>query len=159
MNGYAQELITRINDLSCRLMENEPLSLEEYITGNYIPFLEIKNKKDVNLKRIKGVLKIILSYPLVKKDFKLIDENDLVMFFNRLKKDKGVSKTTINRYRSRLNAIFNHAIKSKIIFFNPVKQIPKAREYHRNKVLSQEELSIFWIIADRATILNYILWL
>lgn len=117
--------------------------LEEYIFKNYIPFIQSKNQREVNFNRILGVLKIIKSYAIVKKQISLIDENDLIMFLNQLKKDRGISKTTINRYRSRISSIFNHAIRSKIIFFNPVRYIPRAKEYPRERALSQDELITF----------------
>ena len=142
-NYHIQNILKQISFLSSSLLEQSPISLKSYILESYIPFIENKTKKLANLKSIKGVLNIILTYSIVDKELSLIDENDVVIFLNQVHKQRNVSYTTINRYRARLNAIFNHAIKSKAIYHNPVKNVPKTAEYHRDRFLSMEELFVF----------------
>ena len=69
-----------------------------------------------------------------------ISENDIINFFNLLKKDRGIKQATINRYRSLLNHIFNTAMKDKVVNHNPVKYIKRYKEKSRNRVLSSNEI-------------------
>lgn len=77
------------------------------------------------------VLPFVFLYFLVNFQFEL--------FFAYLGNERLVSRTTVNRYRSRLNAIFNHAVKAKVIFDNPVKYVRKYKEFPRDRVLSPSE--------------------
>lgn len=138
------EILKQITDLTSVLMadntDNEKSTLEMYINNTYIPF-QRNSKTDRNLRDILGKLKIITSYSFVKKGIADITENDIVNFFNLLKKDRKITQATQNRYRSCLNHIFNTAIKDKLINENPVKYIKKYKEECRNRVLNEFEVN------------------
>lgn len=111
-----------------------------YINDTYITF-QRNSKTDRNFRDILGKLKIITSYTFVKKGIADITENDIVNFFNLLKKDRKITQATQNRYRSCLNHIFNTAIKDKLINVNPVKYIKKYKEESRNRALNEFEVN------------------
>ncbi len=138
------EILKQINELTSVLMadntDNEKSTLEMYINDTYIPF-QRNSKTDRNLRDILGKLKIITSYSFVKKSIADITENDIVNFFNLLKKDRKITQATQNRYRSCLNHIFNTAIKEKLINENPVKYIKKYKEESRNRALNEFEVN------------------
>lgn len=137
------DILKQIKRLASLALEENTVILGDYIQNSYTVFITNKSMKPQNLKRYLGVLSIINSYPIAKKDIQTIDENDLTIFFNKLRIDRNLAKPSVNRYRAKLNAIFNHAIRSKIITYNPVKYIPRSTEYPRDKVLSQEESLLF----------------
>lgn len=134
------DIMKQIKQLASLALEENPIILGDYIQNSYTDFVANKGMKPQNLKRYLGVLAIINSYPIAKKNMNTIDENDLTIFFSKLKIDRNLSKTSVNRYRAKLNSIFNHAIRSKIITYNPVRYTPKSKEYPRNRVLSEEEI-------------------
>ncbi len=138
------EILKQINELTSVLMadntDNEKSTLEMYLNDTYIPF-QRNSKTDRNLRDILGKLKIITSYSFVKKSIADITENDIVNFFNLLKKDRKITQATQNRYRSCLNHIFNTAIKEKLINENPVKYIKKYKEESRNRALNEFEVN------------------
>ncbi len=120
--------------------DNKKITLEMYINDTYITF-QRNSKTDRNFRDILGKLKIITSYTFVKKGIADITENDIVNFFNLLKKDRKITQATQNRYRSCLNHIFNTAIKDKLINVNPVKYIKKYKEESRNRALNEFEVN------------------
>ena len=138
------EILKQINELTSVLMsdntDNEKITLERYINATYIPF-QRNSKTERNFRDILGKLKIITSYTFVKKAIFDITENDIVNFFNLLKKDRKITQATQNRYRSCLSHIFNTAIKDKLIKENPVKYIKKYKEESRNRALNEFEVN------------------
>ena len=138
------EILKQINELTSVLMsdntDNEKITLERYINDTYIPF-QRNSKTERNFRDILGKLKIITSYTFVKKAIFDITENDIVNFFNLLKKDRKITQATQNRYRSYLSHIFNTAIKDKLIKENPVKYIKKYKEESRNRALNEFEVN------------------
>lgn len=138
------EILKQINELTSVLMsdntDNEKITLERYINDTYIPF-QRNSKTERNFRDILGKLKIITSYTFVKKAIFDITENDIVNFFNLLKKDRKITQATQNRYRSCLSHIFNTAIKDKLIKENPVKYIKKYKEESRNRTLNEFEVN------------------
>ena len=138
------EILKQINELTSVLMsdnkDNEKITLERYINDTYIPF-QRNSKTERNFRDILGKLKIITSYTFVKKAIFDITENDIVNFFNLLKKDRKITQATQNRYRSCLSHIFNTAIKDKLIKENPVKYIKKYKEESRNRALNEFEVN------------------
>ncbi len=138
------EILKQINELTSVLMsdntDNEKITLERYINDTYIPF-QRNSKTERNFRDILGKLKIITSYTVVKKAIFDITENDIVNFFNLLKKDRKITQATQNRYRSCLSHIFNTAIKDKLIKENPVKYIKKYKEESRNRALNEFEVN------------------
>lgn len=135
------ELLKQINILTSTLLSNNinSLTLKDYIENNYIPFQK-NAKKEVNFKGLLGKLNIILSYDFVKKYISDITENDIINFFNLLKKDRKITQATQNRYRTCLNHIFNCAIKDKIVNYNPVKYTKKFKEVGRDRALNNNEI-------------------
>ena len=117
------EILKQINELTSVLMsdntDNEKITLERYINDTYIPF-QRNSKTERNFRDILGKLKIITSYTFVKKAIFDITENDIVNFFNLLKKDRKITQATQNRYRSCLSHIFNTAIKDKLWMTNRI---------------------------------------
>lgn len=116
------------------------ITLKQYIENIYIPF-QRNAKSDKNFKDILGKLKIIISYDFVNKGISDITENDIMNFFNLLKRDRNISQATQNRYRTRLHHIFNMAIRDKLITFNPVKAVSKFKEECRDRVLNISEIT------------------
>lgn len=125
-------------------MDEKGIILKDYIESVYIPYLEVIRSKPSSLKRDKGVLRIICSYSLVERCLGDINQNDLTMFFAKIKKERNLSKATINRYRSRLLAIFNHAIKAQLVVYNPVRHITRYKEESRDRILSHVEMQRFF---------------
>ena len=138
------EILKQITDLTSILisdnMDNDKITLERFIEDTYIPFQK-NAKTDRNFRDILGKLKIITGYSFVKKDISDITENDIINFFNLLKKDRKITQATQNRYRSCLNHIFNTAIKDKLINVNPIKYIKKYKEECRSRALSKSEIN------------------
>ena len=134
------EALQQINILSSNILSNlKPITLKEYIDNYYIPFQK-NAKKESNFNKLLGKLKIILHYEFVDKNINDITENDILNFFNLLKKDRDIKQATINRYRSLLNHIFNCAIKDKVINYNPVKYIKRFKEKSRDRALNSNEI-------------------
>lgn len=136
------DIIKQINQLLSEFINDETenqITLKCYIERFYILFQK-NAKKERNFKKILGKLNIIISYEFVNKNMADITENDMINFFNILKKDRKISQTTHNRYRSLLNHIFNTAIKDRIVNTNPVKSIKKYQEKQRDRVLNEIEI-------------------
>ncbi len=89
------EILKQINELTSVLMadntDNEKITLEMYINDTYITF-QRNSKTDRNFRDILGKLKIITNYAFVKKDIIDITENDIINFFNLLKKIERLHK-------------------------------------------------------------------
>ena len=138
------EILKQITDLTSILisdnMDNDKITLERFIEDTYIPFQK-NAKTDRNFRDILGKLKIITGYSFVKKDISDITENDIINFFNLLKKDRKITQATQNRYRSCLSHIFNTAMKDKLIKENPIKYIKKYKEESRNRALNEFEVN------------------
>ena len=137
------EILKQINDLTSILisdnMDTDKITLERFIEDTYIPFQK-NAKTDRNFRDILGKLKIITGYSFVKKDISDITENDIINFFNMLKRDRKITQATQNRYRSLLNHIFNSALKDKLILSNPVKYTQKFKEKSRDRALNNNEI-------------------
>lgn len=138
------EILKQINDLTSVLISgntySDKITLEMYINDTYITF-QRNSKTDRNFRDILGKLKIITNYAFVKKDIIDITENDIINFFNLLKKNRKITQATQNRYRSCLSHIFNIAMKDKVIKENPVKYIKKFKEESRNRALNEFEVN------------------
>lgn len=134
------EVLQQINILSSAILSNfNHITLKEYIDKYYIPFQK-NAKTGANFKHILGQLNIISGYEFTDMTINTISENDIINFFNLLKKDRGIKQATINRYRSLLNHIFNTAIKDKVVNHNPVKYIKRYKEKSRDRVLNSNEI-------------------
>lgn len=134
------EILQQINILSSAILSNfNHITLKEYIERYYIPFQK-NAKKETNYRHILGQLNIIIGYDFTDKAVNTITENDIINFFNLLKKDRNISQATINRYRSLLNHIFNCAIKDRVVNHNPVKYIKRYKEKSRDRALNSNEI-------------------
>lgn len=134
------EVLQQINILSSAILSNfNSITLKEYIERYYIPFQK-NAKKETNYRHILGQLNIIIGYDFTNKAVNAVSENDIINFFNLLKKDRNVKQATINRYRSLLNHIFNCAIKDRVVNHNPVKYIKRYKEKSRDRALNTNEI-------------------
>lgn len=134
------EVLQQINILSSAILSNfNSITLKEYIERHYIPFQQ-NAKKETNYRHILGQLNIIIGYDFTDKAVNTITENDIINFFNLLKKDRNIKQATINRYRSLLNHIFNCAIKDRVVNHNPVKYIKRYKEKNRDRALNTNEI-------------------
>lgn len=134
------EILQQINILSSAILSNfNSITLKEYIERYYIPFQK-NAKKETNYRHILGQLNIIIGYDFTDKALNTITENDILNFFNLLKKDRDIKQATINRYRSLLNHIFNTAMKDRIVNYNPVKYIKRYKEKSRDRALNSVEI-------------------
>ena len=134
------EVLQQINILSSAILSNfNSITLKEYIERYYIPFQK-NAKKETNYRHILGQLNIIIGYDFTDKAVNTITENDIINFFNLLKKDRNIKQATVNRYRSLLNHIFNTAMKDKVVNYNPVKYIKRYKEKSRDRALNTNEI-------------------
>ena len=134
------EVLQQINILSSAILSNfNSITLKEYIERYYIPFQK-NAKTGANFKHILGQLNIITGYNFTDMAINTISENDIINFFNLLKKDRGIKQATVNRYRSLLNHIFNTAMKDKVVNYNPVKYIKRYKEKSRDRALNSNEI-------------------
>ena len=134
------EILQQINILSSAILSDfNHITLKEYIERHYIPFQQ-NAKTGANFKHILGQLNIITGYNFTDMAINTISENDIINFFNLLKKDRGIKQATVNRYRSLLNHIFNTAMKDKVVNYNPVKYIKRYKEKSRDRALNSNEI-------------------
>ena len=113
--------------------------LKDYILDKYKPYYIAKAKKMSSIKSDLIRLRAILSHPISELAIEDIKTHDIELFLVSYEK-MGRSKATINRYRSRLNAIFNHAIVNDIIIKNVVKGVKQYKEQSRDIALTDEEI-------------------
>ena len=134
------EVLQQINILSSAILSNfNHITLKEYIERHYIPFQQ-NAKTGANFKHILGQLNIIIGYDFTDKAVNAVSENDIINFFNLLKKDRNIKQATVNRYRSLLNHIFNTAMKDKVVNYNPVRYIKRYKEKSRDRALNTNEI-------------------
>ncbi len=113
--------------------------LKDYILDKYKPYYIAKAKKMSSIKSDLIRLGAILNHPISELAIEDIKTHDIELFLISIEK-MGRSKATINRYRSRLNAIFNHAIINDIIIKNVVKGVKQYKEQGRDIALTDEEI-------------------
>lgn len=116
------------------------MSLKEYVLQEFIPYQKSKGQKQENLNKSIRTIEIILENELCNKLLIEINANHVEIILNTLQVQRKLSKATINRYRSALLAIFNHAIRARILDFNPVILIKRHAERPRKRVLSIHEI-------------------
>lgn len=117
---------------------HKTISLKQYIEDYYLPFYKRKLRKELNYKKELTRINVIMNSDFALEAFSLIKRNDIVLFLAFLAKERQISKSTINRYRTRLMAIFNYGLENGDINYNPVTGIKKNKEYSRSKYLSLE---------------------
>lgn len=87
----------------------------EYVANHYIPYHSGKTKNAKSLKNDLKMLDIMSSYNISDIELKQISPTDITLLLSSLEKDRHIAKSTVNRYRSRLNAVFNHALMNRHI--------------------------------------------
>ena len=116
------------------------MTLSNYIETFYKEYLALKRTKPQNLKHDIGTLNTIKSYPISDMELDKIKKIDGEKFLLKIQKDRDVSYTTVNRYRSTLVAIMNNAIDEEVITVNTLRGIRKHKETPRTEVLTNEEI-------------------
>lgn len=134
-----KETLMQIRRLIDSVAIERTMTLKEYINNFYLPFFKDKSLKNIGSDLCR--INVILQNSLSDRNMDNISQNDIEVFFAYLQKERALERTTVNRYRARLNAIFNHAIKEKLLIDNPVSGIRKFKEQPRNRVLSNEEIT------------------
>ncbi|MDR2105595.1 MAG: site-specific integrase [Deferribacteraceae bacterium] len=123
------------------------VTFHEYVKEKYWPYFLSKKRSDAAIDAEKLRINVLLSIIPLNWKLTAITENDLEVVLNKVSKRrtaKGfISSATVNRYRSRLLAIFNHAIREGILLKNPVRSYRKAKETPRKRVLSSDEFNRF----------------
>lgn len=111
---------------------------DNFIKNHYIPHFKDKNKS-YHSERYR--IDIILKY-FDGRVFKSIRYIDIDGFLIKLRKERSISQSTVNRYIARLKNIFNYAEKLEIINNNPMKKIKqKPVDNERVRFLSESERS------------------
>lgn len=116
------------------------MTLKEYVLKEFVPYQKSKGQKRENLNKTIRTIEIILENPLCDKLLIDLNANHIEMILNSLKTERHLSKATINRYRSALLAIFNHAIRARVLDFNPVVLVKRHAERPRKRVLTIQEI-------------------
>jgi len=89
--------------------------------------------------------KVLLSH-LGDKLLNEITTEDIIMVLNKVKRSKGLSNATHNRYRSLLSKRFNFAIDTGYSKHNPVSKVSKLKEHDKSKdfkYLNEDEVKRF----------------
>jgi integrase/recombinase XerD len=139
------QLVSLIKKAFSELNSENAVTFHGYVKEKYWPYFLSKKRTD-NSVRIE-TLRINILLELVSADVLLskMTENDVRIVLNKISKRKKGSETisnaTVNRYHSRFLAIFNHAVREGILQKNPLRNVKKAKEYPRNRILTEEELA------------------
>lgn len=116
-------------------------TLEKHIKNSYIPYLHAVRAKEINYNKDMFIINFILKFQqITRKNIDSLNENDIEILLAKIKAERNLSKQRVNRYRSALLAIFNHAIKNHILTFNPVRNVKRSKEFPRDRVLNPDEI-------------------
>ncbi len=91
-------------------------------------------------------LQVILRAPWVQKPIDRIGKGEIAMWIDEVgakgNGGKGLAASTLNRYRSLVSVVFEHAVERDIIGVNPARGLKRADETHRAReiFLSREEV-------------------
>jgi integrase len=110
----------------------------EFILQHYLPFYTAKKPKDFKNEMYK--IKILTDSCIANMRINKVSSNDISMFLLNLQHSRGISKSTANRYRSRLSAIFNYAVDEGLILVNPIRKVKQHSEKSRGRALSKLEV-------------------
>ncbi len=118
------------------------MKLEHFITKHYVPYFRLKAKNDKNYDNDIYIIDIIKQYPISAMDISEIKKKDLVEFLYQLEKDRDISRSTVNRYRTKLSAIFTYAVELEVIDTNVVRSVKKYKEYSVQNYLKGDEIDL-----------------
>lgn len=117
------------------------ISFEKHIKNSYVPYLRAVRTKERNYNKDMFIINFILEFrQITKKAIGSLNEIDIEIMLAKIQAERNLSKQRVNRYRSMLLAIFNHAIKNRILTFNPVRNIKRNKEFPRDRVLTKDEI-------------------
>lgn len=117
--------------------ELKNIAFDDFVDNQFIPHYRLKNKAfQSESSRFRITKEFFGSMSL-----KSIKEYDIDRFLKYLQQERGISKSTINRYIATIKRMLNYAIELDIIGINParhVKQMPVDNK--RSRYLTQEEI-------------------
>jgi integrase len=87
----------------------------------------------------KGRIDIILEFPIALKRLPEINATDVELFISAIQA-RQIELSTVNRYHTRLQAVFSFAVSSGYIDKNPCRGIKKFKEFCRKRALSGKEI-------------------
>jgi integrase len=128
-----------------------PVNFHDYVRNEYIPYFLSKPRNRIAVSKELLRIEVLLSLTPIdtllcemnENSIKVLLNNVATRYWRKYGKNTNLSKSTVNRYRSRLLAIFNHAKRAGIVAYNPVNNIKRGKEVVRNRVLSHGELMMF----------------
>lgn len=116
------------------------ITLKDYIEDYYLPYLKEKSRKESNFNKEIKRIKVITASEFVKIPVVALQEGNIIEFLSKLQKERHITQNTVNRYISRLKAIFNYLLRNRLIVFNPAQFIKKTKEYPRSSYLNESEV-------------------
>lgn len=116
------------------------ITLKDYIEDYYLPYLKEKSRKESNFNKEIKRIKVITASEFVKTPVVALQEGNIIEFLSKLQKERHITQNTVNRYISRLKAIFNYLLRNRLIVFNPAQFIKKTKEYPRSSYLNESEV-------------------
>jgi integrase len=114
-------------------------SLSQFIKERYYPFYQNTRPKDIYAETTR--INVLLSCEIAKKELTEINRNDVISFLAEVRAKRAISKTTVNRYHSRLCTILNYALNEGYIPRNPAGGLKKNREPMRERFLLPYEIN------------------
>jgi hypothetical protein len=160
MNTFINEelLVSSIKRAISELNPESTVTFHEYVKEKYWPFFLSKKRTKAAIRTEEIRLDIIL--PIVSADLQLIKitENDLTAVLNEISKRRTtrgyIVSSTVNRYRSRFFAIFNHAIREGILKKIRLALIKKRKNIHEKGFSLPKSYCVFWRSVKRAEAVN-----
>lgn len=117
--------------------ELKNIALDDFIDNQFAPHYMLKNK---GYEKEKSRFKIIKEY-FGSVPLKSVTEYDVDKFLKYLQQERGISKSTINRYIAAIKRILNYAIEIDIIGINPVRHVKQMPvDNKRTRYLKEEEI-------------------
>lgn len=128
---------------------SQQMTLALFIYVHFLPTVE-RELRDV--KNLKSRLAIISDTAGSQMDELLenIRKIDVINLLERIRTERGVSPSTLERYRYAIQSVFSLAVEMELIANNPVKTIRKERINNvRTRVLRGRELELFIVYASQ----------
>lgn len=120
------------------LQETPAPIFKDYVNEIYLPYFNVNTLQQHQQSELYRIKTIVIN-KFANKPMNQITENDLNVFMSNLREEREIGTSTMNRYRSRLVAIFNHAIKQKVTSHNPAIGLRRYKEQSRTRVLTPYE--------------------
>ncbi len=115
------------------------MKFRQFIIDYYIPYYR-NTTKDLNFQKENSRMKVMLTYDdFVSKEIETIRKIDIENLLLQIKQDRSITNASINRYRSRISAIFALAIDYELLTENPTFRVRKYREEPRDVFLTLDE--------------------